>query len=371
MQSVSDILSYMDAEKLKRLTESATQAQVEKVLSGDVSTIEDFAILISPFAQNYLELMAQRARKLTRLRFGSTVKLYVPLYISNSCVNACKYCGFNIRNRIDRHTLTIEQVRNEARHLSEQGFRHLLLVSGESQKDVPVSFIAEVVREIADLFAAITIEVYPMSETEYRQLAEAGVTGITIYQETYDREIYSQVHEGPKADYDYRLMTPDRAAQAGFREVGIGSLLGLADYQFDLVSTAVHARYLMKKYWRSQVAVSFPRLRSAEGGYQPAQEVSDRQLAQAVFALRLLLPDAELVLSTRESAAFRDGMAGVGITRMSAGSKTSPGGYVVTDETLEQFEVADERSVSQVASMLLKKGLEPVWKDFDTGFIRE
>jgi 2-iminoacetate synthase len=208
-----------------------------------------------------------------------------------------------------------------------------------------------------------------MDTGDYKKLARSGVTGIAVYQETYDRKIYKTLHKGPKADFDYRLQTCERAGEAGFRELGIGALLGLTDFRTDMALVAMHANYLMKKFWKSQIAISFPRLRNAVGSFKPSTKVSDRQLAQVIFALRIVLPDADLILSTREAPAFRNGMAGIGITRMSAGSKTQPGGYVVSKDSLEQFEVADTRTPAQVAAMITDKGFEPVWKDFDSSFL--
>jgi 2-iminoacetate synthase len=257
----------------------------------------------------------------------------------------------------------------EAEVLHRQGFRHLLLVSGEHRTRVPVEFIADIARALRDRFAALAIEVYPMETAEYRLLAENGITGIAVYQETYDRARYSDLHQGPKADFSYRLATPERAARACLREIGIGALLGLSDHRLDLALLARHAAYLMKTYWKANISISFPRIRKAAGGFTPLETITDRQLAQAVFALRMILPDAELVLSTRENRAFRDGMAGLGITRMSAGSRTNPGGYSIADDALEQFTIDDRRSASEVAAMLAHKGLEPVWKDFDRFFL--
>ena len=292
------------------------------------------------------------------------MNLYAPLYISNACVNACVYCGFNITHNIHRHTLSLDEIREECKALHDLSMRHILLVSGESQKDVPVSLFETIGRELSQLFASVSIEVYPMQTDEYLRLAQAGIVGIALYQETYLRDVYKSLHKGPKADYDYRLDSLERAAQAGFRELGMGVLLGLADFRLDATLLAHHAHYLMKKYWRSRISLSFPRIREAEGHFKPFIEVTDHQLAQIIFAFRLVFPDADLVLSTREPAKFRDGMAALGITRMSAGSKTNPGGYTHDDE-LKQFEISDDRSPDEIAEMLKAQDLEPVWKDFD------
>ncbi|MCX8044930.1 MAG: 2-iminoacetate synthase ThiH [Desulfobacterota bacterium] len=368
--SFLDVLKQTDFNTIKEVTYRATAADVARTLAQRHWDVADLPVLLSPAAADYLEQMATIARQITLLRFGSVIRLYAPLYISNECVNACAYCGFNRTNNIERLTLTIEQALQEADALHAQGFRHLLLVSGEHREKVPPSYLEAIVRRLSEKFAAVTIEVYPLEENEYRRLGDAGVTGIAIYQETYDRAVYRAMHNGPKADFDYRLLAPERAGRAGYREIGIGALLGLTDFRIDISILGHHAAYLMKTFWKAQVAISFPRLRAACGGFVPPAAVSDRDLAQIVFALRMALPDVDLVLSTREKPAFRDGMAGLGITRMSAGSKTKPGGYSLSDDALEQFEVADTRPPAEVAAMLYRKNLEPVWKDFDRHFLR-
>jgi 2-iminoacetate synthase len=270
---------------------------------------------------------------------------------------------------IKRRTLTEEEVLKEAEALYLQGFRHVLLVSGEDRQKVSAEFMAGIVRKLSREFAGISIEVYPLKRDEYRMLAGCGVTGIALYQETYNRSVYETVHDGPKADFNARLSTLENAGEAGFREIGIGALLGLSDFAVEMYCVGLHAGYLMKRFWKAAVSISFPRLREAKGAFKPYVVVADRQLAQAVFAFRMVLPDAELVLSTRESPEFRNGMAGIGITRMSAGSRTNPGGYGVSNDSLEQFEISDKRSPEKVAAMLQAKDMEPVWKDFDRSFL--
>ena len=367
--SFVDEMNKIDLEQLNQSIYFAEEVDVERVLNKNRYSINDFPVLISPAAKPYIETMAALSKKITLLRFGKTVKLYAPVYISNECVNSCKYCGFNTANRIERITLNRDEVLEEADVLYNLGFRHILLVSGEAKDKVPVDFIAEIAEVLSKKFAAISIEVYPVNTEEYRLLLKSGVTGIAVYQETYNRELYSQLHKGPKADFDFRLKTPERAGEAGFRELGIGALIGLSDFRVDMTCVAMHAAWLMKKYWKSQISISFPRLRNAQGGFQPAVAVRDRELAQLVFALRMVLPDADLVLSTRENPEFRNEMAGIGVTRMSAGSRTNPGGYLKADSSLEQFEVADKRPPAEIAEMLTNRDLEPVWKDFDPFFI--
>jgi 2-iminoacetate synthase len=366
-----NILQNIDLAQIRDSIYAVSERDVKNTLQKKHFSITDLPVLISHAAAPFLEKMAVMAQQITFLRFGKTVKLYAPLYVSNECVNECAYCGFNKNNEIERITLKKEDVFKEADALYIQGFRHILLVSGEDRDKVSVSFLADIVRELSRKFAAVSIEVYPMDVADYHRLVLSGVTGIALYQETYHRDIYRTLHKGPKADFNYRLGTHERAGVAGFRELGIAALIGLADFRVDMACVALHARYLMKRFWETQVAVSFPRLRFAAGGFRPPVSVSDRELAQAVFALRLVLPDVDLVLSTREKPEFRDGMAGVGITRISAGSKTNPGGYALVDNSLEQFQVADSRTPAEVASMLDSKGLEPVWKDFDPHFLND
>ncbi len=367
--SFSEVYKEIDQKKIKEVIYSATERDVEKILKKTRWNVDDFPYLVSPAAEKFLEKMAAISRKITFLRFGKTVKLYAPLYISNSCVNACKYCGFNVNNKFPRITLKLEEVIKEADEIFSHGIGHILLVSGEDRKAVPVEYFEEIVKRLREKFYAVSIEVYPMETDEYVRLAKAGVTGIAVYQETYNLERYRELHKGPKADFFFRLETPERAAKAGFRELGLGALFGLSDFRVDLTMVAIHARYLMKHYWKSQVAISFPRLRDAEGHFKPYEIVNDRQLAQVIFALRMVLNDVDIVLSTRENPGFRDGMIGLGVTRVSAGSKTNPGGYSVHKDALKQFEIADERSPEEIAKMIEGKGLEPVWKDFDRSFL--
>jgi 2-iminoacetate synthase len=369
--SFVDALATVSLAALGARISAAGALDVERILARNDYEPQDFPALISPAAAPYLEDMARAARRITRLRFGNTMKLYAPLYISSECVNACAYCGYSAANRIPRSTLSMEDILREATALHRQGMRHLLLVAGENRAVLPPARLAEIAAEIAGCFDGIAIEVYPMTCGEYRSLERRGVTGIAVYQETYHRALYARLHRGPKADFAWRLAAPERAARGGLRDLGIGGLLGLADFRVDMACVVLHARHLMTTHWDTQIAVSFPRLRRAAGNFVVPLPVTDRQLAQAVFALRMVLPDADLVLSTREPAPLRDGLSGLGITRMSAGSKTRPGGYILDLDAAEQFAVADCRTTMQVASMLIAQGLDPVWKDFDQAFSRD
>jgi 2-iminoacetate synthase len=331
--------------------------------------IEELKILISPGAMDYLEEMAVRAKEITRLRFGKTIFLYNPLYISNECINQCIYCGFNAKNKILRVTLTIDEIIKEAEELKKQGFEHILLLTGEAPNKVPLTYLKEVILAVKKVISQVSIEIYPLDESGYRELSEAGCDGITIYQETYNREIYKIIHPaGPKKDFDKRYNTPLYAAKAGLRGVGLGFLLGLTPWREEILKLYEHGKMVLKADWRVKLAFSFPRLRPHEGGFKVKYPVSDRELAQMIFAFRVLFPDGELVLSTRESKSFRDGLIGLGITRISAGSSTQPGGYTSVKNAGEQFEISDNRTPSEIAKLIEEKGFEPVWKDWDWSF---
>ncbi|MBN1392231.1 MAG: 2-iminoacetate synthase ThiH [Sedimentisphaerales bacterium] len=348
-------------------------SEVERALASPAGSYspEKLAVLISLAAEDYLEEMAQSARQLTIQRFGRTIRLYAPLYLSNYCVNNCLYCGFNKENKSERRRLTIEQAVEEADIIASEGFRDILLVSSEDREFISVDYLCELAGKLRGKFSSISIEVYQMTTEEYAKLFAFGIEGVTLYQETYDRDTYRKYHRGgPKADYDHRLAAPDSIAQAGMREIGIGVLLGLSDWRLETLALGEHAHYLMKRYWRSHVSFSFPRLRPAENVDRTQFSLlSDKNLVQMILALRLCFADAGMVLSTRERAELRDHLIEVGITKMSAGSKTSPGGYSQPRNAVEQFEIDDKRSPAEVAEMIRAHGFEPVWKDWDSAFV--
>jgi 2-iminoacetate synthase len=349
-------------------------SEVEQALASPAGSYspEKLQALISPVAEDYLEEMAQAARQLTIQRFGRTIRLYAPLYLSNYCVNNCRYCGFNKENKYERRRLTIEQAVNEADVIASEGFRDILLVSSEDREFIDVDYLCELAGKLRSKFSSISIEVYQMTTKEYAKLFASGIEGVTLYQETYDRNIYRKYHQaGPKADYDYRLSAPDSIAQAGMREIGIGALLGLFDWRSETSLLGEHAHYLMKRYWQSHVSFSFPRLRPAKSiDRTQFSLISDKNLVQMIVALRLCFADAGMVLSTRERAELRDNLIEVGITKISAGSKTSPGGYSQPTNAVEQFEIDDTRSPAEVAEMIRAHGFEPVWKDWDSAFVK-
>ncbi len=360
----------IDFARLRRLPAGCTAREVERALAAAGRLdIRDLAALLSPAADPFLPEMARRSAALTEQRFGRTVQIYAPLYIHNFCVNRCAYCGFSAANRVERRLLSPAEVAAEAEVLRARGIRHLLLVAGEAPARMDADRLAAVVRLLRPRFASISIEVQPLAEEEYRRLFAAGVTGVTIYQETYDPEVYARVHEaGAKRDYAGRLAVPSRAAAAGMREVGIGALLGLADWRAEGMALGAHLAFLRKRFWRTSFTVSFPRLRPAAGGFAPLSPVGERDLAHLIFALRLFDPDVGLVLSTREEARFRDGMIGLGPTRYSAGSCTAPGGYGRPADAGEQFAIGDQRSVDEVCRAILDRGFDPVRKDWDQTF---
>ncbi len=370
--SFYQLLEQHPANELHRRLAEVSTGDIDRALTRPQLSLDDFLCLLSPtISDSQLESLAARAHRITSQRFGRIIQLYAPLYLSNECHNGCKYCGFNADNHdLRRKTLNDEEILREARHLQKQGFRHILLLTGEAPEAAGIDYLEHAIRLLAPEFSSLSIEVFPMGSDDYRRLVAAGIDGLTLYQETYDQQLYPELHPfGPKSDFRYRLEAPERAGEAGLRRIGIGALLGLGDYLSDAFYTGLHARYLMQRFWRTQVTISFPRLRPAEGGFAPRSIVSDRQLTQLICTLRLLLNDAGLVLSTRESAQLRDNLLPLGITQMSAGSCTAPGGYEGDSAEGEQFAINDERSPEEIQQLLAARGYEAVWKDWDGAFI--
>ena len=322
-------------------------------------------VLLSEAALPRLEELAQRAREVTLQRFGRAVRLFAPLYVSNACLSSCTYCGFSKGLEVARRTLSVEEVVAEARTLVGRGFKHLLLVAGEHRVEVSADYLVACVEALRSFVPSISVETQTWSDDTYARLVAAGLEGAVHYQETYDRTRYAETHlAGWKRDYDRRLSSTERAAESGVRRLGIGALLGLsADWRADVLAVAEHAVWLQREYWRTEVTVSLPRIKASASGFQPLVPVSDAQYVQAMCALRLAAPEAGLVLSTREPAALRDGLARIAVTSMSAGSSTEPGGYLTPGQAQEQFAVSDERSPAEVAAMLEAAGYEAVWKD--------
>lgn len=343
-----------------------TAADVERALATPRRTLDDFQALISPAAAPYLEQMAQLSQYLTRQRFGRTMQLFAPLYLSNECQNICTYCGFSMDNKLRRRTLSSVEILQEAAVLKDWGYEHVLLVTGEANQTVGVEYLRNALRTLRPHFAHLAMEVQPLAQTDYEQLIPEGLNTVLVYQETYHQHDYRKHHpKGRKSNFYYRLDTPDRLGRAGIHKMGLGVLFGLEDWRTDSFFTALHLDYLERTYWLTKYSLSFPRLRPAEGLLQPKVEMTDRELVQLICAYRLLNQEVELSLSTRETPLFRDHVSQLGITTMSAGSKTNPGGYAVEPESLEQFEISDERSPREIAAMLRRQGYEPVWKDWD------
>jgi 2-iminoacetate synthase len=366
-ETFADELARLPMVRLLDHSHEAAAGDVDRALGRPAPerTLADFAALLSPAAGERLEELAAASRRLTLARFGRTMHLYAPLYLSNECLTTCVYCGFARELPIARKTLSPDETLEEARHLVRDGFRSVLLLTGEHERLTGVEFLEDRLRLLADEVPSLAIEVQVWSEGEYRRLVAAGCEGVVVYQETYHPETYGRVHlAGRKRHYEWRLLGPERAARAGMRRIGVGALLGLHDdWRYEAIAMAAHARFLMRHHWRSQVAVSVPRLRPSPAGWQPMDPVGDRDLTQLVCALRLAAPDAGIVLSTRESAELRDGLFRIGVTHVSAGSHTEPGGYEHPDEATGQFEVADLRSPADVADRLRSLGYDPVWED--------
>lgn len=351
-----------------------TAQDVEVALSKPKRNLEDFKALISPAAEPYLEQMAQLSYSATRNRFGNTMSLYIPLYLSNLCANACTYCGFSMENRIKRRTLNKHEVEDEVKAIKEMKFDSVLLVTGEHETKVGMNYFREMVPLIKQQFNYLAMEVQPLNQQDYAELKTLGLDAVMVYQETYNPSTYARHHlRGNKMDFDYRLDTPDRLARAGIDKIGIGALIGLDEWRTDCFYVAAHLEYLERTYWQTRYSISFPRLRPCEGEssnslLQPKSVMTDKQLVQLICAYRLLNPEVELSLSTRESPMFRDNVLPLGITSMSAASKTQPGGYASDEVELEQFEISDERSAASVESMIRAKGFDPVWRDWHSAY---
>lgn len=355
-------------EELKTSIYSKTTRDVELALGKEILGVDDFMALISPAATHYLEPMAQLSRKYTQQRFGKTIQLYVPLYLTNSCINHCVYCGFNHNNNIERIILTDKQIIQEVQAIKKMGdFQHVLLVTGENPRDVGVEYIENAIRLVKPYFPSISIEVQPLKEEEYQRLSDAGLNAVYCYQETYNKERYNVYHpKGMKSKFDWRLDTFDRMGMAEVHKIGLGVLIGLEDWRVDATLMALHLRYLQKKYWQTKYSISFPRMRPYEGkAFQPNVIMSDKELAQIIFAYRIFDHDIEIALSTREEQNFRDNITTLGITSLSAGSKTDPGGYAVYKNELEQFAVNDNRTPDEILQAVKKQGYEVIWKDWD------
>ncbi len=365
---------------------------LNRLPEGRSPLLRKFETLLAPAGPEVLERMAQESMQATRRHFGRTMRLFAPIYVSNECVNNCAYCGFSRDNPILRVTLTVEQVVAEARHLAAEGFRHILLVAGEHPKFVSDGYLEECIRAIKSFIPTVAIEVGPMEAPEYERMVAAGAEGLVVYQETYQRAPYAALHTaGPKKDFDWRLACPERGYAGGFRRMGIGALFGLAPWRDEALALAAHLEWLQRHCWKASYTVAMPRMRPAAGGFVPEFGFTDVEFVQLICAFRICFPQVGIVLSTRESAALRDAVLPLGITTMSAGSHTEPGGYTgagrddlhltkkgrrveleeksAEDCATGQFDIADARSPREIETLLRKMGLDPVWKDWDEAIL--
>lgn len=372
----ADIIDSFNWDEIIENVEDATPADVENVLnkiskgSGNLHP-SDLAVLISKAASPYLEHMAALSKAITEERFGKTVSLYIPMYVSNACTNKCVYCGFNHDNPLQRVTLTQEEISMECEAIKKLGpFDNLLIVAGEYPSLSGVDYLEKVLATCTPFFHNLTVEVQPMKARDYRRLVEAGLYGVVCFQETYNRKAYKKYHpHGMKSHFDWRLNGFDRMGEAGVHKIGIGALLGLEDWRAEAVMMGHHLRYLQKKYWRSRFSINFPRMCPSESGFNPNVIISDRELVQLIVAFRLFDHDIDISISTREKPELRDNLIPLGVTSLSAGSKTEPGGYFVYPEALEQFSTTDTRSPAEVEKSIRERGYHPVWKDWDNSLM--
>lgn len=366
MNSFTDIFKQHNWQAVSQSIHSKTKKDVEQALNTSSRSLEDFKALISPAAAPYLEQMAQISQQLTQKRFGKVIQMYVPMYLSNECNNICTYCGFSYDNKVRRKTLSSMEVMEEVAAIKGMGYDHVLLVTGEANQSVHTDYFKKMLDLIRPHFAHISMEVQPLDLEDYQELTPYGLNTVLVYQETYHEEDYKKHHpKGKKSNFQYRLETPDRLGQAGIHKMGLGVLIGLEDWRTDSFFTALHLSYLERRYWQSKYSISFPRLRPFSGGLEPKVVMNDRELVQLICAYRIFNEEIELSISTRESVSFRNNIIKLGITSISAGSKTNPGGYSVEPASLEQFEISDERSAKEIAAMISLQGYEPVWKDWD------
>jgi 2-iminoacetate synthase len=368
--SFVDLWKQHDFAETSRAIQLKTAADVRRAL-GRVRAgldLDDLQALLSPAAAPFLEEMAQLSRQQTIERFGRTMQIFAPLYLTNVCHNVCTYCGFSAQNKIPRKILNDDEIRAEAEVLRSRGIEHVLFVTGESTR-VGREYFSNALRILRPYFSSLSMEVQPVSEEDYGALAQEGLSAVIVFQETYDPAAYARYHlKGPKADLPFRLETPDRLGRAGLKKIGLGALYGLSDWRTDAWFLGLHLRYLEKQYWKSRYSISFPRLRPHAGAEIEVTPTSERDLVQAFCAYRLFSREVELTLSTRESPKFRNHALHLGVNSMSAGARTNPGGYASEPDSLEQFQIGDERSCDEVAAYLRSQGYEPVWKDWDPAY---
>lgn len=361
-----DTIKDLDWEQVTKTIYSKTEKDVEKALSKEYLTIEDFKALISPAAEKYLEPMAHLSREITQKRFGKVISLFIPLYLSNECSNHCIYCGFNHNNDIARKTLDDNEIMEEIAVIKKMGYDNVLLLTGEFPKVAGVDYIENAIKLCRPHFAAINLEVFPMKTEQYERLVQAGANTLYVYQETFNEKRYKFYHpKGMKSNYKWRLGTPERVARAGIHKIGMGALIGLEEWRTEMIYLALHLRFMEKHYWRQKYCISFPRMRPAAGGYQPNFLMDEKQFAQTLWAFRIFDNDVDIAMSTRETTNMRDHFITLGVTSVSAGSHTDPGGYAHPNVNLEQFHINDDRSPKEIEAMIRKQGYDVIYKDWD------
>lgn len=360
-----DVIQQWKDFDFERYFAEVTDEDILDSIYKEKLTEYDLLNLLSPKAKNHLERMARRAQEIKTQYFGNIISLYMPIYISNFCTNNCTYCGFSKKNHIIRKHQNLEEIEEEAKEIAKQGVEHILMLTGEAHGLVTLDYLKDAVKVLKKYFNSVSIEVMPLEEWEYKELADIGVDGLTVYQETYDEEIYDKVHlSGKKKDYHFRLNTPERGAKAGLRTIGIGPLFGLSEIKKEAFFAGLHLKYLTDKYLNSSFAISLPRINPAEGGFQPDHPLDDITFVQFMTAFRLFQVKADINISTREIASFRDHLMHMGITKMSVGSKTDVGGYTEHDPSTCQFEISDNRSAEETIQAIRDNGFQPIYKDW-------
>ena len=361
---MEQVISKMEAYDYEKYTAH----DVLTALNKDVLDIEDFAALLSPAALPLLEEMARRAKLETRKHFGNSVYMFTPLYIANYCENYCVYCGFNCHNKIKRARLNAEEIEKEMQNIAKTGLQEILLLTGESRSMSDVSYIGEACKIARKYFNVVGVEVYPMNSDEYAYLHECGADFVTVFQETYNSDKYETLHlAGHKRIFPYRFNAQERAIQGGMRGVGFAALLGLDDFRKDAFATGLHAYLLQRKYPHAEIALSCPRLRPIINNDKiNPKDVHEKQLLQIITAYRIFLPFANITISTRECARFRDNVIGLAPTKISAGVSVGIGGHGDDDEAKGdgQFEISDGRSVSEISDAIVNRGLQVVMSDY-------
>mgnify|MGYP005785726473 FL=1 len=351
-----------------------TARDVRMALEHETCTVEDFKALLSPAAEPYLEQMAQRARMETGKHFGNTVYLFTPLYIANFCENYCVYCGFNCYNDIHRMKLTPEQIEHEMQVIASSGMEEILILTGESRVQSDVKYIGEACKLARKYFRMVGLEIYPVNTDEYRYLHECGADYVTVFQESYDIVAYEKLHlMGHKRVWPYRFDAQERALRGGMRGVGFSALLGLSDFRKDALASALHVYYLQRKYPQAEMSLSCPRLRPIINNEKiNPQDVHEKQLCQILCAYRIFMPFVGITVSSRESAAFRNGIVRICATKVSAGVSTGIGDHESKytgrdsggDQGDEQFEISDGRSLKKMYDDITDEGLQPVLNDY-------